>query len=180
MPHTDTHTHGPQNGAAAIAIGVEAGRIRSMALDVPKKTAKVDKAAGKIAGAAGAILDEVKVLGAGAQGGAAGEGAEAPAESQADFDRRVAVEVEMWDRMAIFRVGAARLRTHGGDEVAVVFRCATRLEPQVEDPRPELVVARRGIDLLADVLNSDYAVDDSVLADFAEAVAGLLDEVLDE
>ena len=180
MTHTDTHAHAPANGAAISAISTEADRIRNMALDVPKKTAKVDRAAGRIAESAGAILDEVKVLGADAQGDAAGEGAEAPAEPEADFARRVESDREVWDCRAIFLVGADRLRTHGGGEVAVVFRCATRLEPQVEDPRPELVVARRGIDLLADVLESDYAVDDSVLADFAEAVAGLLEKVLDE
>lgn len=54
------HTHNSPSCIAAIAT--EAHRIRNLAGDVPKKTAKLNRSAERIAQAAGVILDELKAL----------------------------------------------------------------------------------------------------------------------
>ena len=61
-----------------------------------------------------------------------------------------------------------------------MFRCAASgLKRRLEHPPREVVVARHGVDLLADLLAMDHGVDNSLLADFAGSVGDLLTKLAD-
>lgn len=109
-----------------------------------------------------------------------GSPAPAPAGTTPEEKRRWAAEGDASDLSIIFRVGAASLRSDCAEGAAVVFRCASAgLDLRLEHPPREVVVARLGVDLLAALLATDHGVDNSLLADFAEAFGDLLTKLAD-
>ena len=157
--------NGTARGAVA-TIGIEADRVRNIALSIPKKLAKVDRSVARIAESAGTMLDETKAL-----------DAASPGEVWSDKHESEAVEaVTLWE--------AAAGKLNGGDPdgactfLDCVGNKATAPDEEPDGAPPLLRLSRSCADLLESSLASGYDAPAEMAraADIANALGELLAE----
>ena len=156
--------NGTANGAVA-TIGIEAARIRNLALDVPKKTAKVDRMVDRIGMAAAAILDEIKNL-----------NAEPKAATADDFYGKD-WEAEANDVGDLLSLAAERLAAGDTNRADVLFQSAEQLPVSSGQP-VALRVVRAVIPLIHDIRHGARESTERSVGAVAAALAELMSEAL--
>ena len=153
--------NGTANGAVAI-VGVESDRIRNLALDLLRKTAKVDRTTARIAKAASTILEEIKPLTA------------LPARSGAVERERIMEAMSLWSS------AADALAANDVEAAASKLWLLEKIGHDVESS-PALKVSRGAARaLLHGAIGMRFSIRDSLdtLADIPGDMASLLDDAL--
>ena len=185
MTTPELHPEGANGAADRVAtIGIEANRIRNMALDVPGKTVKVDRTAARIAEAAKTILAQTQALEAAPPeaGAEAPGGAQAAGYSPSPEERsRWAAEEEIQSLETFFRLAGAAY------EIGEREDCKNLLSniPAGAGTTPAITMARAAAVLVITAIGIDDGllpareVGPAVIRDMLEAVSTKLKAEID-
>ena len=182
---------------AFATIGIEADRIRNMALAVPKQAAQVDRAAARIAEAAMTIVEEARALAAPEKAAAANRtarrgdqeaaaiadetgGLPAPG-GEARIWLRQSHEFEACDILTLFRCAIDYIDKGDVDAVSVLLSCVGKVRADTDEAPPgPLRAGRAAAAILRDVLVAGYDSPETMaqVRDCAAGIAAQLEDAL--